>query len=131
MSKIGNWGTHLKFRVDDDRVLTFEDFRLDSSLRTSKHNMVNSKPKLEIDGLDLDTASMKIKISVFAGVKPRTIERKIKSCMRCKVVAPLIIGGRVILSRAVLTKVSESYDIVMRKGELAEMTLTVTFSEYG
>lgn len=131
MAKIGNWGTYLKFKVDDDQVLTFQDFRLDATIRISKHNMVDSKPKLEINGPDLDTVSMKIKVSVFAGAKPRTVERKIRSYMRRGVVAPLVIGGRVIISRAIMTKISESYDTVMRKGELAEMTVTVTFSDYG
>lgn len=131
MSKIGNWGSLLKFRVDDDKVFTFDNFRLDASARTSKHNMVGTKPKLEFNGPDLDTVTMEIRISVFSGVKPRTMERKIKGYIRRGAVAPLVIGGRVIISRAMLTKISESYGIVMRKGELAEMTVTATFSEYG
>lgn len=130
MSKIGNWGSLLKFRVDDDKIFTFDSFRFDLSARTSKHNMVGAKPKLEFNGPDLDTVTMEIKVSVLAGTKPRTIERKIKGYIRRGAVAPLVVGGRVIISRAMLTKVSESYEIVMRKGDLAEMTLTATFSEY-
>lgn len=130
MAKIGNWGSYLKFKVDDDQTLTFDDFRLDISARTSKHNMIGAKPKLEFDGPDLNTVSMKIKVSVFAGMRPRTIERKLKKCVQRGDVAPLVIGGRVILSKAILTKVSESYDIVIQRGGLAEMSATVTFSEY-
>ena len=130
MAKVGNWGRYLKFAVSSDRVLTFDNFRLDSAVRTSKHNMVGAKPKLEFDGPDLDTVSMEIKLSALKGVRPRDIEKKLRGHIRRGAVAPLVEGGRAILRRAMLTKISESYGIVVRGGRVAEITVQATWTEY-
>lgn len=130
MAKVGNWGHYLKFTVRSDKVLTFQNFRLDSSARTSKHNMVGAKPRLEFDGPDLDTVSMEIKLSALQGVKPRTTEKRIRELIRSGAVAPLVIGGRVILRRAMLTKISDAYGIVVKGGRVAEITLQATWTEY-
>lgn len=130
MAKVGNWGSYLKFTVSSDRILTFNNFRLDAAARTSKHNMVGAKPKLEFDGPDLDTVSMEIKLSALQGVRPRAIEKKIRAKIRSGAVAPLVVGGTVILHRAMLTRISEAYGIVVKRGRVAEITLQATWTEY-
>ena len=79
MAKIGNWGSYIRFETSNRKVLTFDGFKRELSVRTSKHSLVN--------------------------------------------------GGE-ILRQAIITKMSESYDIVMRRGEVAKMTINVTMSEY-
>jgi len=64
------------------------------------------------------------------GVRPRIIEARLIRYMNQGVVAPLVIGGRIILRQALITKMSESYDVVMKRGEVAKMTINVTMLEY-
>ena len=54
MAKIGNWGSYLKFSTNDNRILTFTNFRRKITARTAKHNIIGTKPRLEYLGKDLE-----------------------------------------------------------------------------
>lgn len=130
MAKIGNWGSYLKFRTNDDTVMTFKDMTRKGTIRTAKHNLINGKPQLEFIGPDLQTVTFKMELSALLGVRPRKQEEKLYRKMNVGAVAPLVIGGKKILSRAMITSISSAYDIVMQRGEILSMTLNVTMTEY-
>ena len=130
MAKIGNWGNGIKFQTSDSRILTFTDFKRKVSVRTNKHNMIHGKPKLEFLGADLQTVTFRIEINALLGVRPRKTEEKLIQKMNSGYVAPLVIGGKKILGRAMVTSISSAYGVVLRKGEVFSMTLDVTMTEY-
>lgn len=130
MAKIGNWGKYIKFQVSDDMVLTFTDMSRKGTVRTSKHSLINGKPQLEFIGPDLQTVTFKMELNALLGVRPRKQEEKLYRQMNAGVIAPLVIGGKRILSRAMITSISSAYNIVLKKGEIFSMTINITMTEY-
>lgn len=130
MAKIGNWGSGLKFRTSDSRILTFKDMKRKAAVRTAKHNLINGKPRLEFLGADLQTVTFKMELNAMLGVRPKKEEEKLIRRMNSGYVAPLVIGGRKILSRGIITNISSSYNHVLRKGEIFSMEIDVTMTEY-
>jgi len=47
MAKIGNWGKHIKFTVDSEKVLSFKGFKRTAKGRWADHPIINEKPKKE------------------------------------------------------------------------------------
>lgn len=130
MAKIGNWGSHIKFQTDDARVLTFQNLKRKMSARTSKHYLIDGKPKLEFLGADLQTVTFTIYLNAMLGVKPKKIEDKLIKHIKAGTVAPLVIGGRKICGKAMITAMTDAYDIVLKKGEIFSMKLDITMTEY-
>lgn len=127
MAKIGNWGRYLKFQTDDSRILNFDGLRRKVSARVGKHNLISRRPVLEYLGPDLQSITFKIELNAMLGVRPRKEEEKLLK--KIGYVAPLVIGGKKICSRAMLTGVGSAYNIVLGKGEVLSISLDVTMTE--
>ena len=130
MAKIGNWGSYLKFMTSDETVLTFTDMTRKGTVRVAKHNLINRKPELEFIGPDLQTVTFKMELNALLGTRPRKQEEKLYKKMNAGAVAPLVIGGRKVLSRAIITGISSAYNIVIKRGEVLSMTLNITMTVY-
>lgn len=128
MAKIGNWGSYIKFQTDDSRVLTFTGFTRKVAARTAKHDIISGKPKLEYLGQELQSITFKMELNAMFGVRPRKEEEKLIT--KVGKIAPLVIGGKKICSKAMLISMSDAYDIVLRKGEVFSMSIDVTMTEY-
>lgn len=128
MAKIGNWGSYLKFSTNDSRVLTFSNFRRKVTARTAKHSIIGTMPRLEYLGKDLESITFTIELNAMLGVRPRREEQKLMG--KIGKVAPLVIGGKKICSKAMLTGLSDAYNIVLRRGEVYSMSIDVTMTEY-
>ena len=128
MAKIGNWGSYLKFSTNDNRILTFTNFRRKITARTAKHNIIGTKPRLEYLGKDLEGITFTIELNAMLGVKPYKEEQKL--IKRIGYVAPLVIGGKKICSKAMLISQSDAYEIVLKRGEIFSMKIDVTMTEY-
>lgn len=128
MARIGNWGSYIRFQTDDDRVFQFTNLKRKASARTAKHNIIGGKPKLEYLGQDLQSITFRIELNALLGVRPRKEEEKMLK--RIGLIAPLVIGGKKICSKAMLTGMSDAYDIVLARGEVLSMAIDVTMTEY-
>lgn len=128
MATIGNWGSAIKFQTSDKRILTFKNMKYNFSARISKHNMINSWPIVEFVGPDLQTTTFTVELNALLGVRPKVIEDKLWYSLAEGVVAPLVVGGRNICSRAMLTNMSTAYDVVLKKGEIMSMTIDLTMT---
>lgn len=128
MAKIGNWGSYLKFSTNDNRILTFTNFRRKIAARTAKHSIIGTKPRLEYLGKDLEGITFTIELNAMLGVKPYKEEQKL--IKKVGYVAPLVIGGKKICSKAMLTGLSDAYGIVLKRGEIFSMKIDVTMTEY-
>lgn len=130
MAKVGNWGSAIKFQTSDQKILTFNKMKRKASVQTSKHNMINGKPKVEFHGPDLQSITFTIELNALLGVKPKKIESKLIKNLNNGTIAPLVIGGKSICRKAMLTGLSSSYNIVLKKGEIFSMNIDVTMTEY-
>jgi phage protein U len=129
--KIGNWGSGLKFQTSDSRVLTFQRMTRNLSVNTNKHKVLGGKkPRLEFVGPDLQTVSFTMELNALLCKRPRKVEETLFQRASNGNHYPLVIGGRVILKQAIITKISSSYDVVLKKGEIYSMKIDVTMSEY-
>lgn len=128
MAKIGNWGSYLKFCTNDNRILTFANFRRKISVRTAKHSIIGTKPRLEYLGKDLEGITFTIELNAMLGVKPYKEEQIL--IKKVGYVAPLVIGGKKICSKAMLTGLSDAYGIILKRGEIFSMKIDVTMTEY-
>lgn len=130
MAKLGNWGTYLKFVTSDTRILNFNGFKREVTARTTNHAPIGAKPKIEFLGSELQNITFTIYINASWGVSPKKIEKKLIRCVENGTVAPLVIGRRSICKNAMLVGVSESYGIVLERGEVYSAQFDLTMTEY-
>lgn len=131
MAKIGNWGRYLKFEVSDSCIQTFDNLKRDIKIRTKKHNMAGGeKPKVEMLGADLEEVTIPVTLNALLGASPRRTEQKLISAAKNGTIAPLVIGGNVIIQKAMITSMSDTYDLIWRRGQVVEIKMNITFTEY-
>lgn len=130
MAKMGNWGSYLKFETSDKRILTFNGFKRDVSIRTAMHVPIGGKPMVEFLGSELQSITFTITVNAGRGISPKKIEKKLLNCITSGKIAPLVIGRRNICSKAMLVSISEAFGVVLQKGELLSAQFDITMTEY-
>lgn len=130
MAKMGNWGAYLKFETSDKRILTFNGFKRDMSIRTAMHVPIGGKPMIEFLGSELQNITFTITVNASRGMSPRKLEKKLINCIANGKIAPLVIGKRNICTKAMLVGISESFGTVMKRGELYTAQFDITMTEY-
>lgn len=128
MATIGNWGSIVKFQTSDKRILTLNKLKYSTAVRIQKHNMINGWPIVEFVGPDLQSTTFTIELNALLGVKPRKVEDKLWYSLVDGVTAPLVLGGRNVCARAMLTNMSAAYNIILKKGEVMSMTIDLTMT---
>lgn len=126
MATIGNWGDIVKFQTSDQRILTLDKLKYSAAVRIQKHNMIDGWPIVEFVGPDLQATTFSIELNALLGVKPRIVEDKIWYSMMDGVTAPLVIGGRNVCARAMITNMSTAYNVILKKGEVLSMTIDLS-----
>ena len=131
MAKIGNWGKHIKFSVNSEKVLSFKDFKHTVSGRWAEHPIIGEKPKKEFQGPGASSVTLEVVLSAYLGVSPKdTIKDLEEACEKGKIEYLYIGGKKVGKGKMYLESVSETWDEIWNKGELARATLSLTFTEY-
>lgn len=127
---IGYYGP-IKFETSDKRILTFDDFKRDSSVRSEKHAPIGRKPVKEFIGPELDTITFTVQFSAANGVNPRVdMEKWLRMC-RAGEAHVLVIGKRGLgLDKWTVESVSQSWDVIFNKGELYSSKVDITLEEY-
>ena len=129
--RVGNWGSGIKFHTSDDRILTFKNMKHSFSANFQKHKVMGGKkPKVEFTGPDLDTVTFTIELNALLCHQPKAVEEKLLKRASKGQYYPLVVGGKRILKKAMITKMSAGYDIVLKKGEIYSMKIDVTMMEY-
>lgn len=130
-SEIGNWGSVITFEVSGDKVLTFNGFSRSTSSRWKDHMIINGKPRSEFAGPGLSDQTFNVVLSAAEGVNPREMLEALEKAAEEGTVDYLFIGGKKVGENKVkLESVSESWDMILNKGELVKATVSLTFSEY-
>ena len=131
MAKIGNLGKLITFRVSSKKVLTFNDMERKVSGRWAVNNVIKGKPRSEFLGADLQEVSLSILLSSTLGVKPRkTLERIIKAVEKGEHFTFVIGGKPVSKNKWVITETSETWDVILSKGELIQAKIELSLKEY-
>lgn len=128
---IGTLGRNVVFEVSDDRVFTFSELTREVTSRWTNHEPQGIKPKPELLGAGLQTASLTITLSATLGVRPRDVLEAIENMVENGTAETLVIGNRPVGSNPFrLTGSSEAWNTVYNRGELARATLTISLEEY-
>lgn len=131
MAKVGNLGKLIVFEVSSDKVLTFRNMSQAISGRWTTHETINKKPKPEFLGPGQRSISLTIFLSVNHGVKPRKTMEKIEKAVEKGTPYPLVIGGKKVGSNQwVITNMSETWNEIIKDGQLVSASLSLTLAEY-
>lgn len=130
MAKIGQWGQFLTFRVSSHKVLTFQDMQRRADVQIQEHEVIVGKPKVQFVAPNLEEVSFTMEINAMQYKKPARIVSTLINAMQSGVYAPLVIGGRVVLQKGILTSVSTDYETVISKGKILAIKVDVSMKEY-
>lgn len=127
--KIGTLGD-IVFKVSTKTIQTFDGLKIDSKTNYAKHTRHNKKPLLEFQYNDTDTASFSIYLSVFLGVDPRKMQKKIDEYRKKGKILTLVIGGKKYGSKWVITSHSKEFERFDNKGNLLVAKSYISLEEY-
>lgn len=131
MAKIGNLGKKIVFKVSDSYILTPNNFTKKVSGKWNQHDIVMNKPKQEFNGASLGEITFDLTLDAMLGVRPRTIIKRLENMVEKGKAETLVIGGKQVGKNDwVITSMSETWDEVYSKGELAKATCSITLQEY-
>ena len=127
---VGKYGD-VVFETNDRRVLTFNSFSQSVSGRWSSHAVIGKKERAEFNGPGKRKVTFKMTFCATLGIRPREMLEKLEDIVENGKVDYLVIGGRAIgENRFAMTSISETWDTVYSRGELAKASVSVTLEEY-
>lgn len=131
MGMIGNFGSSITFETSDRKILTFSGMSQKVSGKYAKHSVTGQKDRPEFTGPGNRSVSFKILLDVGLGIRPRDVISKIEDAVENGEADYLVIGGRPIgKNKFYISSVSEAFDVVMSRGEIARATLQISMEEY-
>ena len=131
MAEVGSWGKDIVFSVDDNKAFTPSSFERSGSARWANHEIIGQKPKSEFLGPGLDQIQTDIILDVKLGVKPVEIIEKLKKAKDTGEVNVLFIGTvRIGKYKWFIESLSDKWETVYSKGQLAKAKVSLTFKEY-
>ncbi len=129
--KIGALGNQVVFCVSDQKVLTFRNLKREVKGNWSSMDRIGQKPLPFFQGPGLQGMKMEIVLDASLGIKPRKILRQIEQMVEKGQAETLIIGRkRIGNGKWVVTESSETWNVILQKGELYRATLSLTLQEY-
>lgn len=130
INKVGAFGDII-FETNDKKILTFSNFTQNISGRWATHDRIGLKPKQEFLGASLRTISFNITLNAMHGVKPREMLEKLESFVENGTVSNLVIGTKAVgENKWIIKEISETWDVIMNKGELVKASLSLSLEEY-
>lgn len=128
---IGCWGTALIFSTSDRRVLTFRDMNHTVGSEWATHSRIGLKNQVEYLRPTLQKLTFTMDLDATLGVRPRATLDMIASYTERGSVFPMVVGGkRIGRHRWRITGSSETWEVVMDRGELVRAKVNVTMEEY-
>lgn len=127
---IGFFGD-IVFETSDERLLTFNDFKRDSSSRWAKHDVIGAKPSSEFIGPDLDTISFTINLNYSHGVSPiEEMNRWLRKERRGEVNVLVIGGAYAGVDKWRISSVSQIWGVVTNRGKVLSGKVDIQLEEY-
>lgn len=121
----------IRFRVTDNRALTFKNLKRDISAQWNTIARIGLKPLAEFGGANLQTASLEIVLDAGLGIKPRKQLEVLEGMVESGAAYDLVLGKRRVgKNQWAVTKCSAAYDIILRHGEVYRATVSLSLQEY-
>ena len=128
---VGNWGLAIIFRVSEMQVQTFKNLTRSISSEWAMHSRIGLKDQAEFIRPGIQTVKFTMELDATQGVRPRAMLEKLAQFCEKGTILPLVIGGkRIGKHNWRITDLSEAWETVYRKGELARAKVDVTMQEY-
>lgn len=128
---IGSIGKKVVFETSSRKVLTFMELTKTVKGRWGRHERIGKKPKKQFLGPEDDVLTLTIILSAQHGVKPRKTAEIIENMISKGTVERVVIGNKAISpNKFAITEMSEAWNIILNRGEVAQMTLELTLEEY-
>lgn len=127
---IGCFG-ELVFEVSSEKVLTFDDFKLDVKSRYARHELINREPILEWLGADTKKITLTVTLTALLNVKPAEEVQKVQQMCLDGFADWLIVGNSVVGdTQWVITDCSTKATAWDGEGNMLSATLDLTFESY-
>ncbi|AYO30260.1 hypothetical protein D2962_06185 [Biomaibacter acetigenes] len=119
------------FQVNSQKIYTFDDLTMNSSLETEKQDAANKKPSTYIKGPDLYTMSFSIPLDVSMGVNVRNEYGAWKALVEAGKPYPFILGGIPLgANKWLLKSASLNNTVIDSNGNILSGTIQLEFEEY-
>ena len=127
---IGLFGS-LRFRVNDNKVFTFNNMKREISASWNTMERIGQKPISEFGGANLQTISLDITLDASLGVRPRQLLEVLERMTESGQASELVIGRKMVgKNKWVITKCSQAWDVILRGGELYRANVSLSLQEY-
>lgn len=128
---IGHIGKTVVFETSDSRILNFQNFKRTVKGRWADHPRVGGKPKKQFLGADVSTLTFTVVLNAEHGVKPRETAENIERLILEGIPQTVVIGSKKVGSgKYVITEMSEAWERILNRGEVAKITCDLTLEEY-
>lgn len=126
---IGSYGPII-FSVSDKKALTFSSLSRSAGSEWASHETLRGKKRSEYIGPALQTISLEITLSALHGVRPRQTAETLVQMAEDGAVHSFVVGGKPIGSLWKLVSVSDDWKGIYSKGEVSEITVSLSLEEY-
>lgn len=121
----------LRFRVNDNKVFTFNNMKREVSASWNTMERIGQKPISEFSGPNLQTISLDITLDASLGVRPRQLLEVLERMTESGQASELVIGRKMVgKNKWVITKCSQAWDVILRGGELYRANVSLSLQEY-
>ncbi|MGE4268252.1 MAG: phage tail protein [Deferribacterales bacterium] len=126
---IGSWGSSIIFETSADYIHTFTNLKRDVEAKTKSHSLVNSLDKTQFLGRGLYKITFDMVFKVQMGIVPMQCVDRLHAAFTSGEVNNLRIGKKG-FGKFMITNLSDTFDDIMNRGEIASATVSVTLQEY-
>jgi len=126
---IGSWGKDILFEVSADYMHTFMNLKRDVEAKTKSHSLVNSLDKTQFLGRGLYKITFDMLFTVEMGVVPMNCVDRLHAAFAAGEVNALRVGHKS-FGKFLITNLSDTFDEIMNKGEIARASVSVSLQEY-
>jgi len=121
----------IMFEVSQEKILTFDGFTRNNSVRFAKNNVLLRKPVSQYVGPDLDRLNLRIILKAQFGVNPQAEFNKLIHLQRAGTTLSVITGKSAHgMYRWRIADLSMPWEIIDNKGVCISSTVNVSFEEY-
>lgn len=112
-------------------IKTINNFSADKSVKWIEHEIIGDKPKLQFDGIVLDTLKLDIHLNAAWNVNPLLSAKEFENYMKKGQKLKFILGGKVVGGGwYVITSITETYKAYTALGTVSKMELSLSLKEY-
>ncbi|NCC16541.1 MAG: phage tail protein [Clostridia bacterium] len=127
---IGSYGPII-FSVSDKKALTFSSLSRSAGSEWASHETLRGKKRSEYIGAALQAISLEITLSAMHGVRPRQTAETLVQMAEDGAVYSFVVGGKPIGNNLwKLVSVSDDWKRIYSKGEVSEITVSLSLEEY-